>query len=152
MKKGASAPFFMRCEPSVGILRGSPPAQIAKASMVLTRGQRFAAIALSLALAIPMVTLVSSLVVLLMLAFAALGIFANAGPVLLLAAAGLRRAGLNLGTSRLLEKWQFCVVLWIGCAYGLPNWGDAGSTIGAQPSLSQGAVRALSLPVRAGVS
>lgn len=100
--------------------------------MVLTRGQWLAAIGLSLILAIPMVTLVSSMVVFPMLAFAALGIFANAGPVLLLAAAGLRRTGLSLDTSSLIEKWQFCAVVWVGCAYGLSHWGDVGSTIGAR--------------------
>ena len=100
--------------------------------MVLSRRQWIAAIALSLILAIPLVTLISSFVVFPLLVFAALGIFANAAPVLLLAAEGLRRMGLRVDSTRLLEKWLFCAVLWIGCAYGLSHWGDAGSTIGAR--------------------
>jgi hypothetical protein len=44
----------------------------------------------------------------------------------------VRRIGLRLDTARLLEKWQFSAVLWIGCAYGLSHWGDAGQTIGAR--------------------
>lgn len=99
--------------------------------MVLTRWRLIAAIVLSLVLAIPHVTLIASLVVFPIFVFGALGIFANVGPILLLAVAGLRRIGLRLDSARLLEKWQFCAVLWIGCAYGLSHWGEAGQTLGA---------------------
>lgn len=100
--------------------------------MVLSRPRWIAALALSLILAIPITTLIASMVVFPILAFGALGIFANTAPLLLLAAAGLRRMGLALNMHRLLEAWQFSAVVWIGCAYGLSRWGEVGQTLGAR--------------------
>ena len=100
--------------------------------MVLTRGQLIAAIAFSLILAIPLVTLISAMVIFPIFVFGALGIFANAAPVLLLIMMGLRRMGLRLDSTKLLNSWQFSAIVWIGCAYGLSHWGDGGSTLGAR--------------------
>lgn len=100
--------------------------------MILTRQQWIAAVALALVLAIPIVTFVSAMVIFPILVFGAIGLFANVAPLLLLAAAGLRRLGLPLGMGRLLELWQFCAIVWIGCAYGLSHWGDVARTMGAR--------------------
>lgn len=100
--------------------------------MALSRAKLIIAIAFSLIFAIPAVTLVSAFVVFPIFVYGALGIFVNAAPVLLLAAAGLQRMGLRLNPTPLFEKWQLAAVLWLGCAWGLSHWGDAGSTLGAR--------------------
>lgn len=102
--------------------------------MALTRGQWIASVLLSLVLAFPMTTLISSMVIFPLLAFGLLAVMANTGPILLIIVAGLRRFGWAPDWPRLLPMWQASAILWIGCAYGLSHWGDVGSSIGAKNS------------------
>ena len=100
--------------------------------MVLTWLKWTSALVLAGVLAIPVTTLVLSAVYFPIFVFAAIGIFANVAPLLLLAAAGLRRLGIPLGTGHLLGIWQFFGIAWLGCAHGLSRWGDVGSVFGGQ--------------------
>lgn len=100
--------------------------------MVLTWLKWISALVLAGGLAIPITTLVLSVFYFPIFVFAAIGIFANVAPLLLLAAAGLCRLGITVGTGQLLGIWQFFGTVWIGCAYGLSRWGDVGSVFGGQ--------------------
>lgn len=94
--------------------------------------RNYLVIGAALLLAIPIVSFVSGLVVFPILFYGLVAIVANAGLPLVLVAGGLRSLGVTIGSPRLFEGWARCSVLWLGCAYGLAHWGDAGATMGAR--------------------
>ena len=97
----------------------------------LPKSRLIVACVASLVLAIPLVTLMSALVVFPLLFYGLLAVIANFGPIAILAT---RALGLGAAHCKVLEAWTFCAIIWVGCAYGLSHWGDAGSTLGAKNS------------------
>lgn len=98
----------------------------------MSKTRLYVALAASVVLAIPMVTLISSFVVFPILFYAVLAIVANFGPVAYAATLGARRIGIPLDSEPLREAILYCGIIWVGCAYGLSRWGDVGQTIGAK--------------------
>lgn len=83
-------------------------------------------------LAIPLVSSISAVFVIPLLVYLACAAVANFGPLILAAVAGLRLFGRGPRLERLFEIWLICTILWIGAAWGIAHWGDAGSSMGAK--------------------
>ncbi len=98
----------------------------------MTRTRRNVAIFASVILAIPTVNFMSALVVFPLAVYALFAIVANFGPLAMLAAAGLERIGLRIDQAKLFDKWAYCGIIWLGCAFGLSRWGDAAGSLGGR--------------------
>ena len=83
-------------------------------------------------LAIPLVSFFSAMLIIPLLAYFACAAVANFGPLVLAALAGLHLLGRGPRLDWFFEAWLICTILWIGAAYGLAHWGDAGSPMGAK--------------------
>lgn len=91
-----------------------------------------AALCLAGIFAIPMVTLVSSMVVFPILFYGLLAIAVNVGLLILPFAFALNWFGLCKIDQDLWHAWLLSAIVWTGCAFGFANWGYAGATIGAK--------------------
>jgi hypothetical protein len=98
----------------------------------MTRTHRNTAIVASVILAIPTVNFMSALVVFPLAIYALFAIIANFGPLAMLVAAGLERVGLRIDWAKLFDKWAYCAIVWVGCAFGLSRWGDAAASLGGR--------------------
>lgn len=78
-------------------------------------------------LAIPTLNFISALVVFPLAVYALFAIVTNFAPILIV---GAKSLGMN--SSKLLENWKYFGILWIGCAFGLSRWGDAGASMGGE--------------------
>lgn len=101
--------------------------------MLLTRAQLIVSVGAALVLAIPVVTFVSAMVLFPLLFFAALAITANLGLLVAGAMKALQAAGVRRSVPlALVQKWQMCSIMWLGCAFGLSHWGSAARSLGAR--------------------
>jgi hypothetical protein len=98
----------------------------------MSRTRLIVAVVASAVLAVPMVTFVSALVVFPLLFYAGLAIVACYAPLAILATSAFERNGPRLRTARLIETWQYCSIIWVGCAFGLSRWGYAASSMGGR--------------------
>ena len=98
----------------------------------MSRAKIITAIAGALFFAIPTVSLMSAMVFFPLIMFALFAIVANFAPVAILAARGLRAAGIALDETALIQHWVYFGILWLGTAFGLSRWGDAGASIGGK--------------------
>jgi hypothetical protein len=98
----------------------------------MSRNRLIGLVAVSIILAIPIVTLISALVVFPLIVYFAFAAVACFGPLAIAAAIALERLGIGGLRARVTEMWASCSILWVGCAFGLSRWGDAGSAIGAR--------------------
>ncbi len=98
----------------------------------MSRTRLYVAVAGALILAIPIVSFISALVVFPLAVYAFFALVANFAPLLIAGAAGLNQIGLRINLAKIVESWQYCGILWLGCAFGLSRWGDAGSSMGGQ--------------------
>ncbi len=83
-------------------------------------------------MAVPMFSLISAMVVFPLAFYGLIAIVANFGLVLVLLLESLSRAGLRLPSRYVAETWASCSIMWLGCAFGLSRWGDAGASIGGR--------------------
>lgn len=90
-----------------------------------------ASIVIGLVFAIPILTFVSAMVVFPMLFYFGLALAANIGLPIVVVAYFLRRERLWTEPHPLFLFWRNASIMWIGCAWGLAHWGDAGSGMGA---------------------
>ncbi|NIJ40962.1 hypothetical protein FHS78_001243 [Parvibaculum indicum] len=91
-----------------------------------------AAMAVAAILAVPLVSFFSAMLIVPLLACFACAAVTNFGPFVLAVLAGLRLFGRSPRLDWFFEAWTICTILWIGAAYGLAHWGDAGSSMGAK--------------------
>ncbi|WP_317057684.1 hypothetical protein [Roseovarius rhodophyticola] len=98
----------------------------------MNRRKRNIAIVTAVILAIPTVNFISALVVFPIAIYALFAIVANFAPLVFvpLAAAGRLEAS-TLG-GKLMEKWQYFSIMWLGCSFGISRWGDAAASMGGQ--------------------
>lgn len=91
------------------------------------------AIGAALFLAIPFITFISALVVFPLALYAMFAIVANAGFVIMAAAALLQWADVRLPLApALIAKWRDCSIIWAGMAFSISRWGDVASSMGAK--------------------
>lgn len=83
-------------------------------------------------MAVPMFSLMSAMVVFPLAFYGLIAVVANFGLVVVLLFEGLSRRGFRLKTRSVAETWVYCSIMWLGCAFGLSRWGDAGASIGGR--------------------
>lgn len=99
---------------------------------MLSKKKRNIAIAVAVILAIPTVNFISAFVVFPLFVYALFALVANVAPVILAPMALTGRLDASALGQKLLETWQYFGIMWIGCAFGLSRWGDAGASMGGQ--------------------
>ncbi len=98
----------------------------------MSRAKLITAVVGALFFAIPSVTLISAMVIFPLIMFALFAIVANFAPVAILAARGFSAAGIPIDDTALIRNWIYFGILWLGTAFGLSRWGDAGASIGGK--------------------
>ncbi len=98
----------------------------------MSRARLITALVLGAILAIPGVNMLGAMLMLPLPFYILLGLIANFAPVLIVAVRTLALAGLPIGHRALVHHWQFFGIIWIGCAFGMSRWGDAGASIGGK--------------------
>jgi hypothetical protein len=83
-------------------------------------------------MAIPMFSLISAMVVFPLAFYGFIAIVANFGLLGVLLLDSLSRRGYRLNPQSLAQTWIYCGIMWLGCAFGLSRWGDAGASIGGR--------------------
>lgn len=83
-------------------------------------------------MAVPMFSLISAMVVFPLAFYGLIAIVANFGLLFVLLLEGLSRYGFRLNAQAVAETWVYCSIMWLGCAFGLSRWGDAGAAIGGR--------------------
>jgi hypothetical protein len=81
-------------------------------------------------MAIPLFSVVSAMVVFPLALYGLMAIVANFGLLVVLVLEGLSRYGIRLDARSMAETWAYYSIMWVGCAFGLSRWGDAGASMG----------------------
>lgn len=98
----------------------------------MSRARLITAVVFAGILAMPGINMLGAMLMIPLPFYVLLALIANFGPVLILAARSLAVAGLPVGHRALVAHWGFFGIIWIGCAYGMSRWGDAGASIGGK--------------------
>lgn len=98
----------------------------------MSKRRLITALVIAAILAIPSVNMLGAMLMLPLAFYVLFALIANFGPVAILAVHGLAAAGLPIGHHALAVHWLFFGIIWIGCAFGMSRWGDAGASIGGR--------------------